>query len=60
MPSGFKREQLYEAIVVFAENPQDPALDAAVAEQERRNAWYHDPIMVQREEPTGTRLAARQ
>lgn len=45
LPTGFKRDQKFEAVVIFATDRFDPRLRAADAERTSRNAWYHDPEM---------------
>jgi TonB family protein len=44
LPTGFQPSQKFVALVVFANDPNDPALNSLTAEQVKRNAWYHDPV----------------
>jgi len=44
LPTGFQPTQKFVALVVFTNDPNDPALNHLTAEQSKRNAWYHDPV----------------
>jgi TonB family protein len=43
LPTGFRPDQKYVAVLVFASDPSDVRIRTAGREQMRRNAWYHDP-----------------
>jgi TonB family protein len=49
LPAGFKPTQKFEAIIVYAKDSSDPHLASMIKEQERRNAWYHDPLTASRQ-----------
>lgn len=59
LPTGFKPDQKYEAILVFASSSTDPALRTSMQEQVRRNGWYVDPTVAQRMDRSGTEIASR-
>jgi periplasmic protein TonB len=57
LPSGFKPDQKFVAVLVFASGASDPRIKAMFVEQRRNNKWYRNPAAA---ESSGTQFAIRQ
>lgn len=56
LPTGFKPDQKFVAVLVFASDAYDPRMKAARGEQRLSNEWYRDPATAARNENSGGQL----